>query len=168
MEKPSRRTFNNIIIIGILLFIVLINLPTYLRSHLTENEQPELIKQQIQEGVIALFSSDIKVKSLQFADVTLMQGNPWQTNAPLTISATELANRWLNLVGTEVDSETYNKLKPNLPSPSMLVVGLEQGATLHLPYYQLPQFWLIQNSQKRWLAMSSESHYLFPFPRQDS
>lgn len=163
MAKYSRRTFNNMVIVGVLLFIALINLPTYLRSHLVEDEKHELRKEVLDEGVIPLFPSNINVKSLQFPNVTLIKGTPWQANAPLSVSASALANRWLNLAGTEVDSETFQKLEAQLLNPSTLLVELAQdNQPVELRYYELPTFWLIQSWQGPWIAVSVDSSYLFP------
>lgn len=168
MALPSRRTFNNIVIIGVLVFIALINLPVYLRSQLAENDPTPLPNQNPTQKVIALFPADVEVKSLQFSDVTLIKGTPWQANAPLTVSATELANRWLNLSGTEVNAETFQKLAPSLPKQSTLVVEhMQNDSPLQIDYYQLPSFWLLRNGENRWIAVSVDSQYLFPFHPKD-
>ncbi|MGF1768653.1 hypothetical protein L4D06_14890 [Enterovibrio makurazakiensis] len=168
MAKPSRRTFNNFLIIGILFFFMMMHLPDYIRTKLAEGEQSQHVEQVLPEGVIALMPDDVSVLSLKFPTFTLTNGTPWQTDKRLDVSATELANRWLNLSGTEIDTETYNKLKPSLRSLATLVVDRGQHMEpLRLTYYQLPQFWLIQNWENRWLAVSVDQHYLFPFDSQN-
>ncbi|WP_223823232.1 hypothetical protein [Candidatus Enterovibrio altilux] len=118
------------------------------------------------DGVIALIPEDISVTALRFPTFTLTQGFPWETDFPLNISATELANRWLHISGTEISGEIYEQLKRDLGSPSTLVVGLgEELKPYRLTFYELPQFWLMQNWESRWLAVSVESHYLFPFTK---
>ncbi|MDD1782048.1 hypothetical protein LRP49_12790 [Enterovibrio sp. ZSDZ35] len=168
MALPSRRGFNNILIIGILVFIALMNLPTYLRSKVAEYDAAQQSQQAIPESVIALLPSNLNVKALQFPNFTLTQGSPWQTDIALDISPTELAGRWMNLSGTEIDKATYDKLKPSLRSPSTLVVDLgPEIEPLRLTYFQLPQFWLIQNAENHWLAVSVDPHYLFPLANQN-
>ncbi|NGN99177.1 hypothetical protein G5S52_16425 [Grimontia sp. S25] len=168
MATPSRRTFNNFLILGILAFITLINLPTYLRSQLAESEAEQSVEQVLPDGIIALMPSDVEVKALRFPKFTLTNAMPWQTDRKLSISATELANRWINLSGTEIDTDTYDKLKPGLREPATLVVDRGEAVEpLRLTYYQLPQFWLIQNWENRWLAVSVDPNYLFPFANQN-
>ncbi|KXF82725.1 hypothetical protein [Enterovibrio coralii] len=167
MALPSRRTFNNFLIIGILVFIALINLPTYLRSKVAEYDMAQQ-QEQMQDGVITLIPSDAAVQALQFPNFTLTEGSPWQTDIALDVSPTELAGRWMNLSGTEIDADMYDKLKPNLRSPATLVVDLGQDVEpLRLTYYQLPQFWLMQNAENRWLAVSVDPNYLFPLANQN-
>ncbi|WP_407331669.1 hypothetical protein [Enterovibrio sp. 27052020O] len=168
MARPSRRSFNNFLIIGILMFIAAINLPDYIRAKLAENDKPQHVEQVLPEGVIALMPDHVSPLALKFPDFTLTNGSPWQTDKALDVSATELANRWLNLSGTEIDGDTYSKLKPNLRSPATLVVDRGQHVEpFRLTYYQLPQFWLIQNWENRWLAVSVAPNYLFPFDNQN-
>nr|WP_269808591.1 hypothetical protein [Enterovibrio nigricans] len=135
---------------------------------MAEFDAAQQSQQVVPDGVIALMPHDLSVKALQFPDFTLTKGSPWQTDIALNISPTELAGRWMNLSGTEIDKAMYDKLKPSLLSPSTLVVDLGQDVEpLRLTYFQLPQFWLIQNAENRWLAVSVEPHYLFPFANQN-
>ncbi|MBV7298725.1 hypothetical protein [Enterovibrio paralichthyis] len=163
MARPSRRTFNNILILGVLVFIALMNLPTYLRSHIAGLEQSQDTEQVTPDGVIALMPDNLQIKALQFPKFTLTKASPWLSDTKLTVSATDLANRWIHLSGTEIDKATYDKLKPALRSPSTLVVDLgADEEPLRLTYYELPQFWLLQNWENRWLAVSVDPNYLFP------
>ncbi|MEZ9523258.1 hypothetical protein [Enterovibrio norvegicus] len=163
MGRISRRTFNNILIIGTLVFIAMMHLPDYIRAKLAENSASQEVAQVLPDGVIALVPESAAIKALQFPQFTLTQGLPWQTDRPLDVSATELANRWLNLSGTEISGDMFEQLKPGLHSPSTLVVDLgNELEPYRLTYYELPQFWLIQNWEKRWLAVSVEPNYLFP------
>ena len=166
MAMPSRRTFNNFLILGVLLFIALINLPTYLRSYIAELDAGNTKTPQVQ--LLALFPQGIKVETFEFSNMVLTQGKPWQTNAPLSVSASELASRWLHLAGTKVDKQMYEKLEASLPKASILVVNLQENeAPLHLTYYQFPSFWLIQNAKKHWLAVSVSPEYLFPLVQKE-
>lgn len=170
MALPSRRTFNNFLILGVLLFIALINLPTYLRSYISELDDKKAQTSNAQ--VIALFPQGSKVNTLEFPDMVLKEGDPWQTNRPLSVSASELANRWLHLSGTPVDTQMYQKLKESLPEASTLRVKFKETEQkkkepLDLIYYQFPSFWLIQNHENHWLAVSVDAQYLFPFPQKE-
>lgn len=168
MATPSRKTFNNFLILGVVAFITLINLPTYLKSQLTESEAGYQTEQVLADGIITLMPPGVEVQSLRFPTFTLTHGTPWQTDMPLSVSASELASRWINLSGTEIDKPTYDKLKPGLDRPATLVVDRgESVEPFRLTYYQLPQFWLIQNWENRWLAVSVDPNYLFPTHTQN-
>lgn len=159
MAGPSRKTFNNILIIGILLFIALINLPSYLRSQLSENKS---INTQTDQNLVYLFPQDENITALTFSHFTLTKNPSWQSSIPLLIDADELAMRWLGLSGTKVDKNTFEKLAKNLPPASNLTIHLQNDKIYSLHYYQFPQFWLLQNIQNDWLALSVEPNYLFP------
>ena len=165
MPAPSRRTFNNFLILGVLVFIALINLPAYLRTYLSELDEK---KSPIVSDVISLFPKETKVDRFILNHLVLKEGTPWQTNQALSVSASELAARWLHLSGSQVDDTMYKKLEAQLPEASIVEVHFKDKAeALRLVYYQFPSFWLIQNQNKQWLAVSVEAEYLFPFQEKD-
>ncbi|MDF2183822.1 hypothetical protein O1O06_03465 [Grimontia hollisae] len=168
MATPSRKTFNNFLILGVVVFITLINLPTYLKSQLAGSDAERQTEQVQADGIIMLMPPGVEVQSLRFPTFTLTYGTPWQTDTPLSVSASELARRWIKLSGTEIDKPTYDKLKLGLNKPATLVVDRgESVEPFRLMYYQLPQFWLIQNWENRWLAVSVDPNYLFPINTQN-
>ncbi|PCS23151.1 hypothetical protein [Candidatus Enterovibrio escicola] len=163
MGRISRITFNNFLIIGILIFISIVYLPVYIRGSLIQDGTPKEIEQVLPSGVIALVPEHITITALQFPTFTLTKGKVWKTDSTLDISATQLANRWISLTGTEISTEIYDRLKVSLMTPSTLKVYRgKEGESYRLNYYELPTFWLIQNWENRWFAVSVESHYLFP------
>ena len=165
MPAPSRRTFNNFLILGVLVFIALINLPAYLRSHLAELDAK---KAPIGSDVISLFSKNTEIDRFIFDHFVLKEGTPWQTNLPLSVSASELAARWVHLSGSKVDDALYEKLETHFPEASIVEVHFkDKKEELRLTYYQFPSFWLIQNQDEKWLAVSVEEEYLFPFQKTE-
>ncbi|MDK9759942.1 hypothetical protein KIV40_32730, partial [Vibrio sp. D173a] len=88
------------------------------------------------------------------------QGSAQELSQP---SAQELSQRWQQLVGTEVDSKTYQSLSASLTSPQTIEVWYQnQEEPQRITYYQLPDFWLLKNWQGKWLAVSVEAEYLLP------
>ena len=80
-----------------------------------------------------------------------------------SVSAQELSQRWQQLVGTEVDSQTYTDLTPRLNTPHTIEVWYQdQEEPQRITYYQLPEFWLLKNWNDQWLAVSIEESHLFP------
>ncbi|WP_254877599.1 hypothetical protein [Salinivibrio sp. EAGSL] len=140
-------------------FFGLMLLPDYLRHQRQLNAMPE--------GVIALVDSRSEVLSLRFAHLTLTRTlDGWQTDKPLVISPTELAQRWLGLAGTQVDEATLQSLRPQLTAPRTLeLTRSPDKEPIRITYYQQPQFWLMQNEQGQWLAVSVDRRYLFPLTK---
>lgn len=155
----SRKTWNNILIISIVCFVGIMFLPEYFRAKLAESE-----RQNAQPGVIELLPDTVDVKALNFSAFRLFLDGNWHSDKPLSISADELAQRWLTLSGTEINQGMLEQMKPGLTKPQRLevVIGAERQA-YKLTYYRLDKFWLLQNWQNRWLAVSVDQHYLFPF-----
>lgn len=152
-----RRRWNNILIIGIIAFIALLNLPTIIKTYLLDapveqNAAPFLLNQNAQ--LRAIYFSDW---SLEFID------GQWQSSQPINIEAQELSSRWAVVVGTEVDQETFDNLKAKLNAPKTIEVwyaDLEEPQ--RITYYQLPQFWLLKNWQDKWIAVSVDPRFLMP------
>ncbi len=153
MAKLSSKAFNNIIIIGVLVFISAMNLPKILRSSSTEQTQqtdyPKLLPEQ-------------SLLSLQFSDVILKKSIEWEANRQLTISAEDLVARWRALEGTKVDESILLKLQQQLPVAQTFMVEVKNQPAFALTYYEFSDFWLFQNWQRTWLAISVDKHYLFP------
>ncbi len=155
--RYSGRRWNNILILGVILFIAVLNLPTLIKTFLiSEPEQsyPTLLDSSHQ--VVALYSPDW---SLNYHD------GEWQSTPRLATEAVELSQRWKSLSGTVVDEQTYRSLKSKLSLAHSLEVwydGVEEPQ--RITYYQTPQFWLFKNWQDQWIAVSVERSYLFPDP----
>lgn len=158
MNKMSRRTWNNVLIIGIVCFIGLMFLPEYFRAKLADAE-----REKAQPGVISLLPDAVRVKALQFNGFRLYDDGKWQSDRPLSVSADELANRWITLSGTVINEGMLKQMKPGLTNPETLnvIIG-EQQQAYRLTFYRLDKFWLLQNWENRWLAVSVDQNYLLP------
>ena len=151
-----RRRWNNLLMLGVLAFMLLLNLPTLIKTYLidtpVDNDYPHLLNPNLQ------------FQALHGAQWSLThESNHWVLNVPSSVSAQELAHRWSDLVGTPVDDENYRSLKPRLINPQSVeawYVGQEEPQ--RITFYQLPQFWLLKNWQDKWIAITVEPSYLLP------
>lgn len=160
------RRWNNILILSVIAFIGVLNLPTIIKTYLLEPEAE--IKSE--SGFPYLLNSSDQITAMHFSQWSIVlnedgweyqeQGRPLKLTEP---SAQTLSQRWQQLVGTEVDSETYQSLSASLSSPQTIEVWYQnQEEPQRITYYQLPDFWLLKNWQGKWLAVSVESEYLMP------
>lgn len=159
------RRWNNILMLSVIAFIGVLNLPTLIKTYLIEPE-PEL---QANSPYPYLLNPTAELQALHFAHWSVvLEDDHWvyqfkETTLPQTTSAQELSQRWTELVGTEVDSQTYTDLSPQLNTPHTIEVWYQdQEEPQRITYYQLPQFWLLKNWNDQWLAVSIEESYLFP------
>lgn len=159
------RRWNNILMFSVIAFIGVLNLPTLIKAYLIEPE-PEV---KISGSYPSLLNPAAELQALHFANWSVVvEDDHWayqfkDTVLPQTTSAQELSQRWQELVGTEIDSQTYTDLSPQLNTPHTIEVWYQdQEEPQRITYYQLPQFWLLKNWNDQWLAVSIEESYLFP------
>ncbi|MDN3684043.1 hypothetical protein QW180_09030 [Vibrio sinaloensis] len=157
--SPSRRRrWNNILILGIIAFIGLLNLPTLIKTYLieepvVESTHPYLLNPSANLSALHFFST---------WSLELHQGQ-WQSSVSSAIPEAELASRWQSLVGTEISQANFDSLKPQLSAPQSIEVWyLDQEEPQRITYYQTPQFWLLKNWQDKWIAISVDTRYLMP------
>ena len=154
--SPSRR-WDNILILGIIAFIALLNLPTLIKSYLLEPTAQE-------SRHPSLFNPQFELQALHFSHWSLeKQQGQWRSTVDSHIPTQELVKRWTDLVGTEVTLEHFANLKPQLSTPHSIEAWyLTQQEPQRITYYQTPQFWLFKNWQGKWIAISFEADYLMP------
>ncbi|GAK85513.1 hypothetical protein JCM19238_3102 [Vibrio ponticus] len=155
-STARRRRWNNLLILGVVAFMVLLNLPTLIKNYLIEEPaeplHPYLLNPN--QTLTAIYSSQW---SLTY------EGDDWILSVPSPVPAQQLVKRWQTLIGTEVPIEQYQTLQPNLGAPRSLEVWYhDQEEPQRITFYQLPQFWLLKNWQDKWIAVTLEEHYLFP------
>lgn len=160
------RRWNNILMLSVIAFIGVLNLPTIIKTYLLEPE-PEVIAES---GFPYLLDPSDQLTAMHFSRWSLVltdegweyqsQGSVQELSQP---SARELSQRWQQLVGTEVDAQTYQSLSASLTSPQTIEVWYQnQEEPQRITYYHLPDFWLLNNWQGKWLAVSVEAEYLLP------
>ncbi|MEZ9057339.1 hypothetical protein [Vibrio pelagius] len=160
------RRWNNILILSVIAFIGVLNLPTIIKTYLlapeaemtSESDFPYLLNPSDQ--ITAMHFSQWSIVLSENGWEYQEQGSPIELTQP---SAQTLSQRWQQLVGTEVEDETYQSLSASLSSPQTIEVWyLNQEEPQRITYYRLPDFWLLQNWQGKWLAVSVEPEYLMP------
>ncbi len=155
VSPARRRRWNNILIFGIIVFIVILNAPMWIKAYLL----PEDV-----DSYPNLLRSDYAVSAIYYRGWELEYTNgQWQSNIKANIAATELISRWQSLEGTELSEEQYEKLKPQLDTPETIEVwyhGLEEPQ--RVTFYRLADFWLFKNWQEQWIAISVEGNYILP------
>lgn len=152
-----RRRWNNILIILVLLFIGVLNLPPLLKSYLMSNNSEEQIYPSL-----FIPSAPLQAVYTRAFELTLDQGE-WQVTPSIDATPEQLVQRWQALVGTEVDEQTVRSLQPSLIGPQTIEVWYQDlEEPQRITYYQAPQFWLFKNWQDKWIAISVEADYLFP------
>lgn len=155
VSPRRRRRWNNLLILAVILFIGIINLPSIIKSYLIEppaSPYPSLLNPQAE------------LQAMHFTRLSLQKSHgEWQANPPINIEPQELIERWQQLAGTRVDEQTYQSLQSKLGNPHSIEVWYQdQEEPQRITYYQAPQFWLFKNWQNEWIAVSAEAGYLFP------
>ncbi|WP_456296424.1 hypothetical protein M1D72_21090 [Vibrio sp. AK197] len=160
VSPARRRRWNNILILCIIGFIALINLPSLIKSYLLEPPATPYP---------AVLINDATLTALHFNyGVLELRDGEWEANFTVKDSAPQLAQRWQTLVGTPVDEETFEQLEPNLKGPQSIEAWYrDREEPQRITIYRSPQFWLMKNDQQRWVAVTAERTDLFPpIPKQ--
>ncbi len=154
--SPSRRRrWNNLLILAVILFIGVLNLPSVIKSYLIESPT---------SAFPTLLNPQWEIQALHFPELSLEKNQGrWRATPPSNIAPEELVKRWQELVGTEVDDETYQSFLPILRTPQTIEVWYSnREEPQRITYYQTPRFWLFKNWQDKWIAISVEKGYLLP------
>ncbi len=154
--RLSRRGWNNVLMVGVILFMIILNLPTIIKENFLSQDETQYP---------ALFEPGYTVQKMHFARWSLTHNEQgWQSDRTLSVSPLEAMQHWKSLNGTPVDENTFKQLKPQLTTPSTLEVWyVDKEEPQRITFYQMPRFWLMQNWQQQWIAVSVEREYLFPF-----
>ncbi|WP_285334544.1 hypothetical protein [Vibrio parahaemolyticus] len=155
ISPTRRRRWNNILILGIIAFIVILNAPMLIKTYLlSENVDPYPHLLRTDHLVSAIYSNSLE---LEFRD------GRWHANADVPLPLSELIARWQALEGTELSAQQYDTLKDKLGTPETIEVwyqGVEEPQRITL--YRLHDFWLFKNWQDKWIAISVDSNYIMP------
>lgn len=157
VSPKRRRRWNNILILGVIAFIALLNLPTVIKNYLIEDTE-------VSSAHPYLLNPHANLQALHFTDWSLehIQGQ-WQSSVVLEVDEQELVHRWVSLAGTEVSQEKFNMLKGQLGMPRTIEIWyVDQSEPQRVTYYQTTNFWLLKNWQDKWIAISLEPRYLMP------
>ena len=155
VSPARRRRWNNILILAIIAFIVILNAPMWIKTYLLPEEAdpyPNLLR------------SDHEVSAIYYSGWELdLHNGQWQSNINVSLPAEELVARWQSLKGTELSEPQYESLKPQLDTPETIEIwyqGLDEPQ--RITFYRLPDFWLFKNWQDKWIAISVDGDYILP------
>ncbi|OBU19478.1 hypothetical protein C0Z01_14595 [Photobacterium kishitanii] len=158
--RLTRRGWNNVIIIGVLAFIAVIQLPELLRARLattTTSVAPS-------STVIPLFAPDRVIQQLLLPKMTFQHSlTGWNSQPSVAFDIATFIARWQTLKGTKVTEQQLLGLKKQLLVPNTVeawFVGHSQPQ--RITAYQLSHFWLFNNGAGEWLAVTVASDFLFP------
>ncbi|MGY0616891.1 hypothetical protein [Vibrio sp. FJH11] len=155
ISPARRRRWNNILILGIIAFIVILNAPMWIKTYLLSEEvdpYPNLLR------------SDYTVSAIYYSGWEMdLNNGQWQSNIKTNIPAAELVSRWQSLEGTELSEQQFDTLKSQLATPESIEVwyqGLDEPQ--RVTFYRLTDFWLFKNWEDKWIAISVGDDYLLP------
>lgn len=158
--RLSRRGWNNVIIIGVVCFIAVIQLPELVKSRFASQDAPVASG----SALTRLLPEGAKPVRMVLPDTALShQTLGWQAVPATSLPAHTLVAHWQTLAGTPVDDAMMAQLKPQLTTPRTVEIWLAaHEEPIRVTVYALPQFWLLSNWQGDWLALSVDEAYLFP------
>lgn len=158
VPPARRRRWNNILIILVIVFIGLLNLPTIIKTYLIE---PQSHQQPQYPHVLNPAKS---LKEMNFAHYTLVKKSQhWHSDKILPITADQLVEHWLELSGTVIDEKTFHSIEDTLGNPGTVEVWYDdQEEPQRITYYQGQKFWVFKTWQDRWVAISVDKNYIIP------
>ncbi|MDA9557620.1 hypothetical protein N9R79_08995 [Vibrio sp.] len=182
-KKVNRRKWNNILIMIILGFILLIKAPAWLAGYLSSSQnyssqnyssqnyssQSDLSQSHSSQSRSSQSkSSQDNHSSQQVVTLTLLipgetidriDGAKW-SKANLDEST---QSRWLSIQGTAVNHQTYQALTRDItPQQTIEVWYHDREEPQRITVYRLDRFWLMNNWQNEWIAITLEPNTLFP------
>ncbi|WP_297475148.1 hypothetical protein [uncultured Photobacterium sp.] len=157
--RLTRRGWNNVIIIGVLVFIAVIQLPELIRTPLITPIAPVP-----SSTVIPLFAQDRLIQQLLLPAIIFQQTDTgWKSQPVVSFDIATFITRWQTLEGTLVSAQQLASLKSQLIAPRTIevwLVGYSQPQ--RITAYQFPSFWLFNNGSGQWLAVTVDANFLFP------
>ncbi|MGF1724505.1 hypothetical protein [Photobacterium nomapromontoriensis] len=158
--RLSRRGWNNVIIIGVVCFIAVIQLPELVKNRFASQDAPAASD----AALTRLLPEGAKPVRMVLPEAELSrQSLGWQAVPALSVPAHTLIGHWQTLAGTPVSHDMMTKLKPQLTTPRTVEIWLaDHEEPVRVTVYALPQFWLLNNWQGDWFALSVDEAYLFP------
>lgn len=153
----TQKGWNSLLMIAAAAGIMLFQLPEYIKQQRAKGVE----QQQIQ---VSLLSPRAELKRLITPQFILSsEQGEWQSDLALDVGANQLIQRWKRLAGTPVSKDMFSKLESTLSAPHTLEVWQkEREEPYRLTYYEMPDYWLMQNWQGDWFAVSVTADYLFP------
>jgi hypothetical protein len=153
--KYRGKRWNNMLILAVIVFIAVLNLPTLIKTYLIHEDTPA-------SAGVTLLNPHKSLQAIYTSDWSLEESqSQWQLTPPSSISAKAFAERWQDLEGTLVDDETFKQLESKRSLPQSVEVwydGVEEPQ--RITAYYLKTFWLFKNWQQKWIAVTLPTDYL--------
>ncbi|MGR5166990.1 hypothetical protein ACPV5L_07215 [Vibrio astriarenae] len=169
MRKRStqrQRRWNNILILGIIAFMVLMNAPKLIQTYLIGEAEPETIEPiEVASSLPKLLDPNHKVEALYFNGAEFKwKDSQWTSNLNIKdVPVSELIIRWQALEGTLLEENVFTAIRSNLGSPETIEVWYQDVEEPHrITFYRSDEFWVFQNWQQQWIAISFDVDYLIP------
>ncbi len=155
--KLSRRGWNNLLMLFVIAFIAVLQLPNIISKHLTPPE-PDSV------STAYLLPLNSTIHQINFPQLSVIQTEGiWQSKSDTGLEAeniTQVVEHWSELQGSIVTDEMKQQL--SLPLPSTVEIWTaEHEEPQRITVYQLPTFWLFKNGVADSIAVTVESEYLF-------
>ncbi|MDR9826393.1 hypothetical protein RCJ22_12295 [Vibrio sp. FNV 38] len=163
-STQRQRRWNNILILGIVAFMVLLNAPKLIQTYLLS--PPEESQETLApDSLPKLLDPNHDVEALFFngAEFEWEKGQ-WTSNLNIRdVPVSELITRWQELEGTLLEDDVFDAIRPNLGTPETIEVHYQGVEEPHrITFYRGDDFWVLQNWQQQWIAISFEVEYLIP------
>jgi hypothetical protein len=161
--RLSRRGWNNVIIVAVVIFIATIQLPDLIKARLASSDEasPDEIVSPILHSLLPA-KATISQLVLPHHQIMKKEGI-WISEPSINTEPQIWIDHWESIAGTPVNDDMMVKLKSQLTSPRTVEIWLQSAEEpIRVTVYQQPQFWLLKSWQGSWIAISVEEAYLFP------
>ncbi|MEH6533517.1 MAG: hypothetical protein V7735_19525 [Photobacterium frigidiphilum] len=155
--RLSRRGWNNVIIVAVVIFIAMIQLPDLIKARLASSDEASPI-------LHSLLPAKATISQLVLPHHQIMKKEGiWVSVPSINTEPQVWVDHWQSIAGTPVNDDMMVKLKSQLTSPRTVEIWLQSAEEpIRVTVYQQPQFWLLKSWQGSWIAISVEEAYLFP------
>ncbi|CAH0524414.1 hypothetical protein [Vibrio hippocampi] len=152
--KITRRRWNTILIVAITLFILVMASPQLIKQYLIA---PSVVDPEA--AVLNPYQAPIE---LNYNGVQFYFDDQWLAiPASLSEQAEQIVSTWGEMRGTLVDDSLLQKLRPSMESPVTVEIWYQDiEEPQRVTAYNMQTFWLIQNYNSQWLAISLNDQQL--------
>ncbi|MGF1874215.1 hypothetical protein L4D77_02645 [Photobacterium frigidiphilum] len=161
--RLSRRGWNNVIIVAVVIFIAMIQLPDLIKARLASSD--EASPAEVASPILhSLLPAKATISQLVLPHHQIMKKEGiWVSVPSINTEPQVWVDHWQSIAGTPVNDDMMVKLKSQLTSPRTVEIWLQAAEEpIRVTVYQQPQFWLLKSWQGSWIAISVEEAYLFP------
>ncbi|MCL9776412.1 hypothetical protein [Vibrio methylphosphonaticus] len=172
--KLTRRRWNNVLMVAIILFMGVMAAPTLIKQYLISPQPQAYSQEPSQEQWLPgmILNPNDRVIEINAAGLQLYledESSSVEQAQWLAIperfneQANQLVLNWQGIRGTVVDEPTLQRLKPALENPVTIEVWYQEAEEpQRVTAYRLAQFWLMTTYQQEWVAVSFDDGDLLP------